>query len=109
MTTPDLSTLTEGRGIRSAALFGAQSELLAQSGNHEDMASLLTPAQAIVQTLEQTLGTGSWNDLLLDLDSGPVLLTPGPSGQVLAVGFDELSSLGRVRLSVGRVLDSLTN
>ncbi|ADY25977.1 Roadblock/LC7 family protein [Deinococcus proteolyticus MRP] len=102
-----LNTLLEGRGVRSAVLYGAQGEVLGSAGGEDATAGLLTPARAIVQTLEQTLGAQGWNDLLLDLDTGPVLLTPGQDGQVLAVAFDDLSSLGRVRLSVRRALESL--
>ncbi|MDO4263505.1 MAG: roadblock/LC7 domain-containing protein [Deinococcus sp.] len=102
-----LDLLIEGRGVRSAVLYGPQAEVLDMAGGEEATAGLLTPARAIVQTLEQTLGTQGWSDLLLDLEAGPVLLTPGQDGQVLAVAFDELSSLGRVRLGVRRALGEL--
>ncbi|WP_261663704.1 roadblock/LC7 domain-containing protein [Deinococcus sp. Marseille-Q6407] len=105
-----LDSLLEGRGIHAAALYGSDGTSLAEAGDvgsGPTIASLLVPARAIVQTLQQTLNAQGWNDLLLDLESGPLLLTPGQDGQVLAVAFDDLSSLGRVRLSVRRVLENL--
>ncbi|GHG05820.1 hypothetical protein GCM10017783_18050 [Deinococcus piscis] len=103
-----LETLLEGRGLRSAALYSEQGEVLASAGDEQGTAGLLTPARAIVQTLEHTLKAEGWTELLLDLEGGPVLLTPGQSGQVLAVAFDDLSSLGRVRLGVRRALENLS-
>lgn len=104
-----LQALLEGRGVRSAVLYSEQGEVLASAGDEAATAGLLTPARAIVQTLEQTLGAQGWNDLLLDLDTGPVLLSPGEGGRVLAVTFDDLSSLGRVRLGVKRALNELVD
>ncbi len=103
-----LEALLEGRGIRAAVLYDEGGEVLDSAGGEEATAGLLTPALATLQTLEKTLGADGWNDLLLDLESGPVLLTPAPfGGQVLAVAFSDLSSLGRVRLGVRRALTDL--
>lgn len=105
--TTALDTLVAGRGIHSAVLYGEGGEVLASAGGEESTAGLLSAAQAIISTLEQTLGAQGWNDLLLDLENGAVLLTPGMGGQVLAVSFSDLSSLGRVRLGVRRALGEL--
>lgn len=102
-----LETLVEGRGIHAAVLYGEGGEVLLSAGGEEATAGLLTPARAIIGTLEQNLGAEGWNDLLLDLESGTVLLTPSMGGQVLAVSFSDLSSLGRVRLGVRRALNEL--
>jgi hypothetical protein len=99
-------------GLRSATLYRGSGEVLAlasQPGRQTDLA-LAPAALAIISALEGTLG-GSWQDLVLDLDTGAVLLQPisannlavmAPLG-VLMLDFDDLAGLGRMRFAARRL------
>ena len=105
---PALAELMESRGVRFAALLNNTGVVEASVGaDSQQAAGLIVPANAIVQTLQQTLEADGWDDLVLDVEGGPILLTPTAKNQTLAVGFDELSGLGRVRLAVQRSLSAL--
>ena len=69
-------------------------------------AGVATTARAMLGSLQNAMGGNRWNDLLLDLDGGPILLTP-VGDQILQVAFDDVASLGRVRFSVKRVSSKL--
>lgn len=100
---PDLSPLLDVRGVQGAALVSADAGGQAVSVGGDIDLSVVSAARAVVHSLQAATDSASWNDLLLDLDGGPLLLTPCGSG-VLLVQFDEVPSLGRVRLGVRRVL-----
>ncbi|WP_339096730.1 roadblock/LC7 domain-containing protein [Deinococcus sp. VB343] len=103
MTLPSLAPLLEVRGVQGAALVGANGQVGAAVGDSTIDPGLVGAARAVIQSLQAATDAKTWNDLLLDLENGPLLLTPyGDS--VLAVHFDEVPALGRVRLGVRRVL-----
>ncbi|KEF35073.1 MULTISPECIES: roadblock/LC7 domain-containing protein [Deinococcus] len=97
-----ISELLEVRGVRHVALLDGTGKVVASAGQGADI-SVVAPARAVVGSLKTALGTGDWQDLLLDFGDGPVLLTPHGDG-VLLTAFDEVASLGRVRFAVGRLL-----
>lgn len=97
-----ISELLEVRGVRHVALLDAAGKVVTSAGAGADI-SVVPPARAVVGSLKAALGTGEWQDLLLDFWDGPVLLTPHGDG-VLLTAFDEVASLGRVRFAVGRLL-----
>ena len=99
----DLSPLLGVRGVHGAALCGPAGAVQAQVGAGPVDPGIVTAARAVLQSLQGATGASGWNDLLLDLGSGPVLLT-AVGGSVLLTAFDEVPSLGRVRLGVRRVL-----
>ena len=97
----DLSQLLDVRGIRHAALLGAEGNVLAQAGGDPDT-SIAQAGRAVAASLIATLG-GELQDLLIDRDGGPVLLTPH-SDQTLMTAFDDTANLGRVRFAVRKLL-----
>lgn len=103
MTLPSLAPLLDVRGVQGAALVGADGQIGAAIGDSAIDPGIVGAARAVLQSLQAATDTRTWNDLLLDLDNGPLLLTPS-GDSVLAVHFDEVPALGRVRLGVRRVL-----
>ena len=101
-----LPRLLDTRGLRYAALIGPAGEVLGSTGGTPGDTSFVDAARAVAQSLSATVGNQPLNDLMLDLDSGPVLLTPQASN-FLVVGFDDVSNLGRVRFAVRRELGKL--
>lgn len=97
-----ITQLLEVRGIRHVALIDAQGGIVKSAGSGADI-SVVQAGRAVVASLRAALGGGEWQDLLLDLEGGPVLLTPH-GDQVLLTAFDEVSSLGRIRFAVRRLL-----
>lgn len=98
-----IGQLLEVRGIRHVALIDPQGGIVKSAGGGADV-SVAQAGRAVVASLQAALGPGEWQDLLLDLEGGPVLLTPH-GDQVLLTAFDEVASLGRVRFAVRRLLD----
>lgn len=103
----DLSPLLGVRGVRLAALCGPDGEVQAQVGEGQADPGIVPAARAVLQGLQGATDAPGWTELLLDLEGGPVLLTPAGEG-VLLTAFDEVPSLGRVRLGVRRVLSPRT-
>ncbi|MFC6591139.1 roadblock/LC7 domain-containing protein [Deinococcus lacus] len=107
----NLQDLLEVRGVRHALLVSGSGEVVQRAGETLDAAAeaseltSLRSGQAVVQSLGQQIGSEEWADLLLDLEGGPVLLTPCAQGTLL-VGLDDVSSLGRARLGLKRLLGS---
>ena len=101
----DLSQLLGVRGVRHAALLGAEGNVVAQAqaGSDPDT-SIAQAGRAVAASLIATLG-GELQDLLIDLDGGPVLLTPH-GDQTLMTAFDDTANLGRVRFAVRKLLQS---
>ena len=99
----DLTQLLGVRGIRHAALLGAEGGVVAQAGGDPDT-SIAQAGRAVAATLIAMLG-GQLQDLLIDLDGGPVLLTPH-GDQTLMTAFDDTANLGRVRFAVRKLLQS---
>lgn len=111
-----LGTLGGTRGVRNAALYDATGAQVAHYSPSMELSALSAmgeldglskSASAIVQGLKQPLNADGWTDLVLDLEGGAALFTPSADGGMLAVSFDEMSSLGRVRLAVRRTLEAL--
>lgn len=98
-----IAQLLEVRGIRHVALIDAAGGIVSSAGGGSDI-SVVQAGRAVVTSLQAALGGGEWQDLLLDLEGGPVLLTPH-GDQVLLTAFDEVASLGRVRFAVRRLLN----
>lgn len=101
-----LQSMQSAGGLRFAALLSPSGETLAQAGTPAD-AALLQAARAIAGSLQQALNAGELQDLLLELESGPVLFTPQGENTLVA-GFDEVGQLGRVRFAVKRAAGQLT-
>ncbi|GAA5511722.1 hypothetical protein Dcar01_00435 [Deinococcus carri] len=97
-----IQQLLEVRGIRHVALIDAAGSIVASAGSGADI-SVVPAGRAVVGSLRAALGQGEWQDLLLDVEDGPILLTPH-GNQVLLTAFDRVDSLGRVRFAVRRLL-----
>lgn len=97
----NLAPLLEVRGVRLAALLGAQGEVLSQLGEAPDT-GVAQAGRAVAASLIATLG-GELQDLLIDLEGGPVLLTPS-GDQTLMTAFDDVANLGRIRFAVRKLL-----
>ena len=68
-----LAPLLDVRGIRHAALLDARGVSVMQAGGEPDT-SIAQAGRAVAASLIATLG-GELQDLLIDLEGGPVLLT----------------------------------
>ncbi|WP_034383683.1 roadblock/LC7 domain-containing protein [Deinococcus sp. YIM 77859] len=97
-----IGQLLEVRGIRHVALIDAQGGIVKSAGSGADI-TVAQAGRAIVASLKAALGGGEWQDLLLAVEDGPVLLTPH-GDQVLLTAFDDVASLGRIRFAVRRLL-----
>lgn len=97
----------EVRGVRHTALVANDGRVVARAGLSEEQLNaeltLVAASRAVIGSLQANLNTGHWQELLLDLDGGPVLFTPH-GDQILLTAFDEVASLGRVRFAVRRLL-----
>lgn len=102
---PVLAPLMEVRGVRHVALLSGTGEVLDSVGAAPDV-GVVEAGRAVAASLVGALG-GELQDLLLDLDGGPVLLTPHGEG-TLMTGFDDVANLGRVRFAVRRLLQGLS-
>ena len=96
-----LSPLLDVRGIRHAALLDTRGVSVMQVGGEPDT-SIAQAGRAVAASLIATLG-GELQDLLIDLEGGPVLLTPY-GDQTLMTAFDDVANLGRVRFAVRKLL-----
>ena len=103
MALTDLSPLLEIRGVRQAALLDSQGAVVKQVGGAPDTA-VAQSGRAVAASLIATLG-GELQDLLIDLEGGPVLLTPH-GDQTLMTAFDDVANLGRVRFAIRKLLQS---
>ncbi|WP_425145454.1 roadblock/LC7 domain-containing protein [Deinococcus sp.] len=106
MTAPNplLAPLLEVRGVRQAALLDAQGGVLEQAGGDPD-AGVAQAGRAVAGSLLAALG-GEWQDMLIDLEGGPVLLTPHGDA-LLLTAFDDVANLGRIRFAVRKLLKNL--
>ncbi|MFC6664192.1 roadblock/LC7 domain-containing protein [Deinococcus radiopugnans] len=79
-----IAALLEVRGVRHALLVGHAGEVVAQAGVEEGQLSgdvgLVAAGRAVIGSLQSQMGSESWQEMVLDVDSGPVLLTPRRSG-----------------------------
>ena len=98
-----LMPLLDVRGVRQAALLDEQGEIVLQAGGEPDT-GIAQSGRAIAASLIATLG-GELQDLLIDLEGGPVLLTPH-GDQTLMTCFDDVANLGRVRFAIRKLLQS---
>lgn len=98
-----INALLEVRGVRYAAIVDAAGAAIMTAGEETPDLGVAVAGRAMVGSLKSSMGATDWNDLLLDLDGGPVLITP-MGDQVLMTAFDDVASLGRVRFAVRRVL-----
>lgn len=98
-----IEALLEVRGIQAAALVDAKGNITSQVGQEEPDLTIIAAARATLSSLQKALETPKWNDLLLDLDGGPVLLVP-VEDSILMTRFDDVAHLGRVRFAIKRVL-----
>lgn len=102
-----IEALMEVRGVRHAILVDHRGEVVTSMGldaiQLKAELALITAGKAVIGSLQSNLQTGDWQELLLDVDGGPILLTPhGP--QILLTAFDDVASLGRVRFAIRRML-----
>lgn len=105
-----IDSLLEVRGVRHSALVGLDGKIVAKAGLKDtDVPAELTlvaAGRAVIGSLQSNLNTPDWQELLLDVDGGPVLLTPH-GNQVLLTAFDDVANLGRVRFAVRRLLGTV--
>ena len=100
-----IDSLLEVRGVRYASLVDAQGQVILHVGQGTADVEVVNTARAMLGSLKSAMGASTWNDLLLDLDRGPMLLTPvNVRDQIMLVAFDEVASLGRVRFAVRRAI-----
>lgn len=100
-----IDALLDVRGVRYATLVDAQGQVMLHAGAGNPDVEVVNTARAMLSSLKSAMGATEWKDLLLDLEYGPMLLTPLPvRDQVMLVAFDEVASLGRVRFAVKRAI-----
>ncbi len=93
----------EVRGVRYAAMVDEAGKSVMTVGDQTPDLNLAVAARAMIGSLQAAMNATKWDDLLLDIDGGPVLLTP-VGEHILITAFDDLASLGRVRFAVRRAL-----
>ncbi|GGR46552.1 hypothetical protein GCM10008959_04440 [Deinococcus seoulensis] len=102
-----IEALMDVRGVRHTALVANDGRVVARAGLTDEHLgaelTLIAAGRAVIGSLQANLNTGDWQELLLDVEGGPVLLTPH-GDQILLTAFDEVASLGRVRFAVRRLL-----
>lgn len=102
-----IDELLDVRGVRHTLLVDSAGEVVTSAGMDaiqlRKELELVASGRAVIGSLQSTLKAGQWQELLLDVDGGPVLLTPLGS-QILLVAFDDVANLGRVRFAVRRQL-----
>lgn len=98
-----INPLLEVRGVRYSTIVDAAGAAVMTVGEEKPDLSVAISGRAMITSLKAAMGATDWNDLLLDIDGGPVLITP-MGDQVLMTAFDDVASLGRVRFAVRRAL-----
>ena len=98
-----IDALMDVRGVRYASLIDEAGQAVASAGQQAPELDLVVAARAMLGSLQSAMNETEWQDLLLDIDGGPVLLTPVGT-QILVTAFDDVASLGRVRFAVRRAL-----
>ncbi|MFC3721233.1 roadblock/LC7 domain-containing protein [Deinococcus metalli] len=103
-----MDTLMAVRGMKHVLLIDLSGSVVSSAGLEPAFLKrelgLIAAGKAVIGSLQSSLGATEWNELLLDVDGGPVLLTPfGP--QILLTAFDDVTSLGRVRFAVRRLIN----
>ncbi|MCD0157890.1 roadblock/LC7 domain-containing protein, partial [Deinococcus sp. 6GRE01] len=88
-----IEALMDVRGVRHTALVASDGRVVACAGLSEEQLNaeltLVAASRAVIGSLQANLQTGDWQELLLDLDGGPVLFTPH-GDQILLTAFDEV-------------------
>lgn len=102
-----LQKLSETTGVRYAAVVKLSGELINQAGKQDADIRLVAHTLATLNQIEAALEAKKWNDLLFDLDDGPVLFTPMGT-ELLVTAFDDVANLGRIRFAVKRTLAQKT-
>lgn len=95
-----LEQLLKVRGVKLAALFGEQGQLLEALGGTPD-AAVVAAGRAIAASLRGAVGGDELRDMVIDFEDGPVLLT-NLGGHTLLTAFDDVANLGRLRYAVKR-------
>jgi predicted regulator of Ras-like GTPase activity (Roadblock/LC7/MglB family) len=101
-----LEDLMNIRGVRGAALVDAGGKVLSSAGGELD-ASVVTAGRAVAGSLVSAIGSGELKDMIIDFESGPVLLTT-LGERTLMTAFDDVANLGRVRFGLKKVLPKLS-
>lgn len=100
-----LNQLLNVRGVKLAALFDSDGALLQHAGAAPDP-TLVVTGRAVAGSMVQALEGGALRDLVIDFETGPVLLT-ALGERTLVTEFDDVANLGRLRFAVKRVLPTL--
>ncbi|MDV6375145.1 roadblock/LC7 domain-containing protein [Deinococcus arenicola] len=102
-----LGTLLDTRGIRYAVLVSRAGAVVVSVGIPlgalDEELALVVAGRAVIGSLRHQMNSASWQEMMLDLDGGPVLLIPH-GDQVLLTAFDDVANLGRVRFAVRKLL-----
>ncbi len=94
------------RGVKRAALIDASGAVLGSAGGEPDV-QLVATGRAIAGSLISALGSGELKDMLIEFEDGPVLLT-SLGDRTLITAFDDVTSLGRVRFALKKLIPTLT-
>lgn len=100
-----LEQLMAVRGVRSAAILDAGGAVLESSGGVPD-AEVVAMGRAVAGSLIGALGGGDLKDMVIDFETGPVLLTT-LGDRTLVTAFDDVANLGRLRYSLKRAIPEL--
>ena len=105
----NFDSLMQVRGMRHVLLIDQSGSVVTSAGLGpaalKEELGLIAAGRAVIGSLQGNLAAATWQELMLDVEGGPVLLTPyGP--QILLTAFDDVASLGRVRFAIRRLLGS---
>jgi len=107
-----LEPLSELQGVEAWALVGEDGFVLEAFRRPEvEVGDLLgglgASTLATARAVAEELGKGPLEEVMVEYSEGPVLMVPTRKGPVLMLLLDQVSSLGRVRLALKKVLPKL--
>ena len=110
-----LSQVVDIKGVTSAAVVNGEGELIdGVSSDHKDMgfvSGIIASGMASSRVLADLLGEGDVSQTMIEYEDGPVILMPlGESGaHVMFATLEDISTLGRVRFQLKKLMPSLAN
>lgn len=107
-----LKALSEIQGVKAWALVGEDGSILEDFQLNQALASKLLSdpgpsAFAAARAVADELGMGPLEELMVEYPEGSILMVPTKKGPMLIVLLDQLSSLGRVRVVLKKILPLL--
>lgn len=111
-----LADLIAVRGVRSAAIASLDGFLIDAAGDVADeadeVAGRVAGALAASRSLAELFGDGELRQATIEFEHGPMLLMPLPApadGHIVVMVLEDLASLGRARLALGRARQQLAD